>query len=74
MKTTFKGSNPLMAIKFVLMAIRFDGLELLLILSVTVRHFKHVSQSNVKVYIKIYKFYTVLVLFKLHPVTRVPYS
>ena len=47
MKTIFKGSNYLMAIKFVIMAITFADLELLLILSVTVRHFKQFSQLNV---------------------------
>ena len=47
MKTIFKGSNSLMAIKFVLMVIRFTDLELLLDLSVAVKHFKQFSQLNV---------------------------
>ena len=47
MKTIFKGRNSLLTIKFVLMAIRFADLELVLIVSVTVGQFKHFSQSNV---------------------------
>ena len=46
MKTIFKGNHSLMTIKFVLMAIIFGDLELLLILNVTLGHFKHFSQSN----------------------------
>ena len=44
LKPIFKGNNSLKAIKFVLIAIKFADLELLLILNVAARHFKHFSQ------------------------------
>ena len=45
-------SIVLMAIKTNLTAIRFADLESMLILSVTVRHFKHFSRSNVNILYK----------------------
>ena len=76
MKTVFKGSHSLMAIKFVLMAVRFGDLELLLIFECNCQAFQTFQSIKCKQYLlrSMYKFNTVFVLFKLHPLTRVPLS